>query len=106
MIQNRKQQHLCTAGSRQRTMRRSRQMSGSLMNGEIKTIAEQIYMLIRSDILHHKLTCGERLTMKFLQERLARMRFFCVRKRRPPIWITAWPSPTDAPARWIPCRSP
>jgi len=31
------------------------------------------------------------------------MRFFCVRKRRPPIWITAWPSPTDAPARWIPC---
>ena len=45
-------------------------MSGSLMNGEIKTIAEQIYMLIRSDILHHKLTGGERLTMKFLQERL------------------------------------
>lgn len=45
-------------------------MSGSLMNGEIKTIAEQIYMLIRSDILHHELTGGERLTMKFLQERL------------------------------------
>ena len=62
-MQNRKQKQLYTAGTRQRTMGGSRKKKGSLMNGGIKTVAEQIYMLIRSDILHHKLTGGERLTM-------------------------------------------
>ena len=45
-------------------------MSGTLVNGEIKTIAEQIYSIIRQDILEHKLKGGEKLTMKMLQNRL------------------------------------
>lgn len=45
-------------------------MSGTLVNGEIKTIAEQIYSIIRHDILQHKLKGGEKLTMKMLQNRL------------------------------------
>ncbi|WP_165445436.1 GntR family transcriptional regulator [Bacilliculturomica massiliensis] len=45
-------------------------MSNSIMNGGIMTITEQIYNLIRTDILTHNLKAGEKLTMKFLQERL------------------------------------
>lgn len=52
------------------TARRIQKMSSSIMKGEIKTITEQIYNLIRTDILTNNLKAGEKLTMKFLQERL------------------------------------
>lgn len=36
---------------------------------EIKTVSEQIYSLIKAEIIHHELVAGQKLTTKFLQTR-------------------------------------
>lgn len=33
------------------------------------TLSEQIYQILRNDILTQKIPCGEKLTLKLLQER-------------------------------------
>ena len=33
------------------------------------TLSEQIYLILRNDILTQKIPCGEKLTLKLLQER-------------------------------------
>lgn len=40
------------------------------MNKQLQTITEQIYQVLRSDILHQRLRFGEKITTKALQERL------------------------------------
>ena len=35
------------------------------------TLSEQIYQILRNDILTQKIPCGEKLTLKLLQERFS-----------------------------------
>lgn len=44
-------------------------MIGETMNNTIKTITEQIYQEIRNSILEHRISAGEKLTVKMLHEK-------------------------------------